>query len=412
MSARRCFTGKIAAGIVPQRAGMRLLASIEAFERDAKQKLGDSAAALRKAHIEASDSAIAEAARRADLVNRTIRAQSDVLSAVKNANAKLDELRAKGQAPLDLSGEDKSATYAALSAFLDADPHELANYNSVTKLAEDIAGRAHATFAGAIDRMRSKMLGFKAETALELDFLRAAFGRTDLPATSRADADAWFATEGPLADRYNAAGGALTKRERYFPNPEIDAAKARALGEQGFKQLIRDVVDREKVIDFATKKPMADVRFEQLLDESWRSIDAGVDGAPRAFHGKTMLANTRDAPRLFVMRDAEAWLQYAEGVGVHASPFAAAVDHIHSMARDIALLERLGPNPDATMRFMQDVIAGEPGRRACAPRTSAATPRRRPRSTERPKRAPPAMQNRSAIFMRKLAAATRCRYRR
>ena len=288
-------------------------------------------------------------------MNRTIRVQSDMMTAVKDVNARLAQLRKDGKAPLDLADNTKTGTYAALSAFLDADPHELAPYNSVAKLAEDISGRAHATFAEAIGRMRSKMLGFKESHALELDFLRAAFGQ-DAPAIAREDAAAWAATEGPLAERYIQAGGALAKREGYFPNPSIDQAKARAIGEDAFKNLVRDVVDRAKVIDFLTQKPMSDVRFEQLLDEAWRSIDGADLGAPKAFHGKTMLANGRDAPRLFWMRDAESWMKFAETVGTHTSPFQAAMAHIRSIARDTAMLERLGPNPDATLAFMQDVL--------------------------------------------------------
>lgn len=362
MSARMCFSGKIAAGTVSQRAGARLLDMIDAFEAEAKERLGDSTAALTAAHRKASEEAIAIAARRADLVNRTIRAQSDILTAVKDVNARLEQLRKDGKAPVDLKGEEKSGTYAALSAFLDADPHELAPYTSIAKLIEDIAGRAHSTFADAIARMRSGLLGFKEQKATELEFLRAAFGRSDVSEGARADAMAWAKTQEPLADRYHDAGGALAKQERYFPNPTIDPAKARALGEERFKQLVRDVVDRERVIDIATQKPMTGGRFEELLDHAWRSIDVGQEGAPTAFHGSTMLANDRDAPRLFQMRDAEAWMQYAETVGTHASPFAAAVEHIHDMARDIALLEKLGPNPDSTIKFMQDVLDKEANR--------------------------------------------------
>lgn len=355
MSARNCLAGKIASGAVTQRAGARLLDMVDQFEQDAEARLGKSAASLRRAHEQASDEAIGAAARRADLVNRTIRAQSDIVSAVKDVNDRLAALRKENKAPVDLAHGTKTGTYAALSAFLDADPHELAPYNSIAKLAEDISGRAHATFAQAIGRMRSKMLGFKEQHVLELDFLRAAFGE-EAPAAAREDAAAWSATEGPLADRFIQAGGALAKRDGYFPNPSIDTAKARAIGEDAFKNLVRDVVDRNKVIDFLTQKPMSDVRFEQLLDEAWQSIDGGDLGAPRGFRGKTMLANGRDAPRLFWMRDAESWMKFAETVGAHASPFAAAMGHIRSIARDTAMLEKLGPNPDATLQFMQDIL--------------------------------------------------------
>lgn len=362
MSARDCFTAKIAKGTVSQRAGGRLLDLIDQTRADFAKREGDTAASLRRAEAAASDQALGDAVRRADILNRTIRAQSDILDQVANVNARLAGLKAEGKAPLDLKGEDRTGTYAALTAFLDSDPHELAPYNSVSKLAKDIAGRAHAGMAETIARLRSGMLGFKDQAILELDMLRAAFGRTDVPGPARVDADAWFATEKPLAGRYIEAGGALAPRDRYFPNPSIAPAKARAIGETAFKQLIRDTVDREKVIDFNTKKPMTDARFEQLVSDAWTSIDRGDTGPVGGIRGSTMLANSRDTPRLFAMRDADAWMQYAETVGNHTSPYVAMVEHIHDMARDIALLERLGPNPDATLRFMSDILDREPGR--------------------------------------------------
>jgi hypothetical protein len=236
MTARDCFTAKIKAGTVSERSGRELLDMLDAFERDARARLGDDPAAIAGAHRAAAEFVTAEAARKADLLNRSIIAQSAVINGVKTVEQKLVALRAEGKAPVALRGEDRSGTYAALSAFLDADPHELATWNSVAKLGEDIIGRAHATFAGTIARLRSKMLGFKGEAASELDFLRAAFGQ-EASKAGKLDAQAWFKTEAALADGFIDAGGALAKRENYFPNPTIDEPKARALGETGFKDL-------------------------------------------------------------------------------------------------------------------------------------------------------------------------------
>jgi hypothetical protein len=49
------------------------------------------------------------------------------------------------------------------------------------------------------------------------------------------------------------------------------------------------------------------------------------------------------------MRDAEAWMRFAEAIGTHASPFAAAIEHIESMARDTALM-RIGSGRTPTRR--------------------------------------------------------------
>jgi len=365
MTARRCFTAKIAAGKVSERAGKQLLGMLDAFEADARQRLGDSAAAMRRAASEASIDALAEAARKADTIHRTIRAQSDILRGVKAVEDRLAGLRAAGKAPVGLKDETRAGTYTALSAFLDSDPRELASYNNVAKLTRDIIGRAHATFGGAIERMRSTRLGFKDQRPLEIDFLRAALGEADVPLAAKADAEGWFKTEGALADGFIDAGGQLAKRERYFPNPAISEIKARAVGEARFKQLIRDNVDRDKIIDFNTDQPMGDHKFERLLDQAWRSIAGITDEAPSAaFPGKPLLSNARDAPRLFAMRDAAAWMRVADAIGEHNSPFYAATEHINAMARDTALMRILGPNPPATLRFMLDVLKRDPGKLA------------------------------------------------
>lgn len=366
MTARRCFSAKIAAGRVSARAGQALLDTLDAFEASSQKRLGRSAATLRAAAQATAEDALGKAVRQADLINRTIRAQSDIMRGVHDVETRLNALRSAGKAPAGLAKETRAGTYTALSAFLDADPHELATYNSVAKLTEDLIGRAHATFADGIAAMRSKMLGFKREAVLELDVLRAAFGRTDVSPAARAVAEAWFTTNDPMAERFKAAGGDLFKRERYFPNPEISEAKVRALGEQSFKALAREVTDVAALTDLSTGRTMNAARFEGLLDDAWRKIDSGVEQAApsAAARGQTMLANSRSAARLFQMKDAESWIKWAEAVGEHTSPYHAMVQHIEGLARDTALLEILGPNPKATLRFMLDVLGRDPGRLA------------------------------------------------
>lgn len=365
MTARKCFTAKILAGKVSERAGRALMDTLNEFERSAREKLGDDPTVLRQAAADTAAFADKEATRKADLTRRAVVAQSNVLRGVKAVADKVEALRKTGNAPPLLKGEDRSPVFAALSAFFDADAHELATWNSVTKLKEDLIGRAHSTFRDAIGRMRSRALGFKAQTVHEIEFLRAAFGG-EASAAAREDAAAWFKTEVPLADQFIAAGGEIAKRENYFPNPSVDPAKARAMGPQRLKALINETVGRDKVIDFATDERMGDARWNHLVDGAVKDMISGdIEGPPTAvFRGGTMLANSRQAPRLFHMRDAEAWMRFAETVGTHASPYAAAIEHIEHMGRDTALLRILGPNPEATLRFMLDVLDREPGRLA------------------------------------------------
>jgi hypothetical protein len=365
MTARRCFNAKIATGKVAARAGQQLLDMLADFEADARSRLGDTEAAMRAAAHDASAEAMAAAARRADNVRRAVRVQGDILRRVNAVEKAAAAARAAGEAPWWLKGDLRSTAYNALSSALETDASELAPWGNVEKLAKFFEGQAHQDFRDAIAKLRPGKLGFDSKAAVELDFLRGAFGDKGASAWAQGAAKAFADAEGRLADHYIDAGGELAKRANYFPNPSIDAAKARALGEANFKALVRANVDRDKVLDFNTGERMGDAKFERLLAQAWTGIDKGETGAPSsAFKGRGPLSDARTAPRLFHMQDAESWLRFADAVGEHASAYSAAVDHFHLMARDTAMLRHMGPDPAATLRFMNDILDREPGRLA------------------------------------------------
>jgi hypothetical protein len=125
--------------------------------------------------------------------------------------------------------------------------------------------------------------------------------------------------------------------------------------------LIRETVDREQMIDYATNKPMTDARFERFLDEHAKTSFRGEDGLPSATpKARRMLANSRDYARVLQFKDPESWMQFAETVGENNDVFETVTSHVHSMAQDIAMLENLGPNPQAWKRFVLDLYDREP----------------------------------------------------
>jgi hypothetical protein len=374
MTARRCFTGKVAAGKVSQRAAQPILDMLDAFEREHAARLGDTAGA-RQAAMDTAAIAAGEAARNNSGVLGSIVAQANVLRAFQSYDQVVQGLRqTKGdffglgnKAPPSLGKSTQTTLGFAVRSLLARDPWEIATWGNVNKLAQTIRGEAHRHFAEAIEFLRPKGLGFKNETVRELDVLRAIYGRTDVDPQARAVADAWSQRVAePLADQFIAAGGALGKRERWrLPNPTIDETKVRALGAERFKALVRDTVDRNDIIDFDTGKPMNNVRFERLLEEATQSILSGgaQSAVPSAAHrGGRMLANSRNIARFFSFKDAESWTKFAEGVGAHSSVFETMTGHIEAMANDVAMLRTLGPNPDATKRFILDLFDREAGR--------------------------------------------------
>jgi hypothetical protein len=169
-----------------------------------------------------------------------------------------------------------------------------------------------------------------------------------------------------LADEYRRVGGQLGELENYrINNPGVDQTKARALGADRYKQLIRETVDRDQMIDYATNKPMTDARFERFLDEHAKTIILGEDGLPTATpKARRMLANSRDYARVLQFKDPESWMHFAETVGENNDVFETITSHVHSMAQDIAMLERMGPNPQAWKQFVLNLYDREPARLA------------------------------------------------
>lgn len=364
MTARKCFAGKMRNGKVPPRAGAQILDMLDGFEAEHQSRLGDGAAA-RQAALDAAEAAAAEAARKADLARRSAIAQANVLRATGVYGDVLGTLRASGRAPIFMKGEHVTPLGAAARSLLARDPFEIATWGNVHKLAQDIRGRAHATFTGAIEALRVKRFGFKPETAKELDVLRAAHGEQagkDAPAI----VDAWRSIENDLADQFIAAGGDLVKRQDYFPNPAFDPAKVRAIGFERFRKLVDENVDRDRMLEFGTGARLSDARYDELVRSAFEAIRTqNREGPPTASAtGRPMLANSRAAARFFMWKDAGAWRAVADAVGMHSSPFEAMVQHIAGMADDIAAMRILGPNPEATKRFILSMFDREAARLA------------------------------------------------
>jgi hypothetical protein len=376
MTARQCFSNKVRAGKVAARAGKAILELIDKFEKEHGASIGTDSVTLRRAATQAFLQTNLAAARKASIANGQVIAQGNVLRAIRAVDNKVDFLRnSKGsfgfgnKAPPGLGKETQTSAGFAIRSLLARDPYELAEWGNVHVLARNIRAAEHSNFAEAIEHMRPKALGFKAEHTRELDVLRALYGRTDVAPEAQAAAKAFTESAERLRGQFNEAAGfeAIPERKTWrLPNPDLEPAKVKAMGLDGFKNFVRDRVDRRDMIDFYTKQPLTDVRFEELLNHAFETVSSdGQRGLPTAAPvGSPMLANSREFGRFFAWKDDTAWHEIADAFGQHQSPFHTMLNHISGMADDIAAMRILGPNPDATMRFAQNVLAREAKRLA------------------------------------------------
>jgi len=373
MTARRCFQGKMDSGQVDRRAGTQILDMLDKFEKEYQATLGDAAGA-RQAALDAAKISKAEALRRIDDVNDAIITQTSLLRGTNSYGQTFGVLtETKGdwgwgnKAPVRLgTRQDKPIIGFALGSFLARDPYEIATWTNVEQIGHLIRGEAQRRFVDGIEYLRAKALGFKGEATRELAVLNALYERSGVPQAAVNVAKAWTETAKYLADGYRGVGGRLGELEEWrLPNPPWDPNKVRARGYDRVADLVRKNVDRDKMIDWATGERMNDMRFEELLHDSIERAFDGYTGKPTGqVRGSRMLANSRDAHRVFQWKSPEAWMEIAKELGTFESPFEAMMHHISGMANDIAMMRMLGRNPESAKRFMLSLIDKEAGRLA------------------------------------------------
>jgi len=111
------------------------------------------------------------------------------------------------------------------------------------------------------------------------------------------------------------------------------------------------------MIDENTGLAFSDEKLEVVLRDVFETIQS--DGMNKltpggASNGKS-LGNRRQDHRFLSFADADSWMQYQEKFG-NPNSFDTMISHVTNMSRDIAQLEILGPNPNATITFLKQTL--------------------------------------------------------
>ncbi|HEX8400527.1 MAG TPA: hypothetical protein VF628_02360 [Allosphingosinicella sp.] len=219
-----------------------------------------------------------------------------------------------------------------------------------------IIGQAHGKIEGVLDRHSRNLLGEARDKSGLNDIVRELFGTKTDNASAREFAGAWRDAAEMLRQRFNRAGGAIGKRGDWGLPQSHDMLKVRAAGFDAWRAEVAPRLDLERMIDEQSGLPFNPGSLELALREVWESIrsDGWNKRSPGA-GGIGKLASRRADHRFLVFKSADDWLAYQEKFGT-GNPFDAMMGHVEGMARDIALMEVMGPNPAATLKWMQDGV--------------------------------------------------------
>lgn len=226
-----------------------------------------------------------------------------------------------------------------------------------------IKGRVHGMMDDVLYNFRSTVTGGLRNRAEMEDVVRELFkpGSTGKLNASEL-AQSWSKGAEYLRARYNAAGGQIGKLDDWGLPQAHDSRAVKAAGFDEWRNFIVPRLDRSRMIDSRTGAPFTDEAlevtlrdvFETIRTDGWSKISPGAGGG-------RMLANQRAEHRFLHFRDADSWLEYNRAYGSD-DPMSSMMGHVESMSRDIALMEILGPNPGATVRWLQDTIQKDAAR--------------------------------------------------
>lgn len=174
-------------------------------------------------------------------------------------------------------------------------------------------------------------------------------------ALAKAGAEAWLKTTEQLRQRFNAAGGDVGRLDYGYLPQAHDQVLVLQAGRDAWAQKVMPLLDRSRYLHEDGAR-MTDAEVLDVLRGAWETIssDGANKTAPGAFKGSGARANRGSESREIHFADGEQYLAYLREFG-RGSMYDAMIGHVGGMARDIGLVERYGPNPNAQARLQLDM---------------------------------------------------------
>lgn len=363
---------------------------------------------LTKAQLDAIDARLRSTMRRLARTDPAWQAKSPDQRIAEAGKAAVQDVDAEAQRKVDNAARQAVKTFATENRILAALQHAgsraaalvhdiIETNHYVTGIKHEAMGRLMALLEaaksgeGATLGRRVAMFLFDAENpGMTRDLIREIFdgasGVTKNP-TAQKGARAWLDTIEGLRQRFNAAGGDVGKLDYgYLPQPH-DSARVRAAGtlewakqqtaagnlnaarklppaawaRQHWVDAILPQLDRSRYVD-ETGARLSDSDMRTMLGEVWETIssDGLNQSQPGQVKGAGARANRGSDSRALHFNGADAYLDYMRDFG-RGTAYDAMVGHIGGLAKDIGLVEKYGPNPNAQMRLQLDLAVRHDG---------------------------------------------------
>lgn len=351
MAFEDCIDEAVSAGEMSATEKQRIMGLWQALQRQSETDGGGNAAA-KKALSELLEAEKGRRRRVLALTVRTLRQIDDDVAAFGRSQNKADI----AEAVIRMLAHNGDAPYFS------AEGRRLA-----------IIGQAHARMESLLfEFRRSIVLGdnlniagrqfsFRHGKARLDNVVSEAFGVGTGDDAAKGLAKAWSETAEWLRRRFNAAGGTIAKLDDWGLPQAHNGLALRQATRRVWKDFIRPRLDPGRMRNPLTGRRLTPAELDEALDhvfetvttEGWNTRQPQM----RPF-GIGALAGQHAEHRFLVFKDPQSWLEYQREFG-EGDPFSAMMRHVNIMARDIAHMERFGPNPNATIEWAKQTIEKE-----------------------------------------------------
>lgn len=251
----------------------------------------------------------------------------------------------------------------------------LENFGHNGTFIQDVEGRRDAIFRSAMEDLKDllkegrrgaitgdmrRAWNPKVKTRMD-NIVREVSGVDTGDAKAKAIAKAWDQVAEGLRQRFNDAGGAIGKLQGgYIPQSHDRLALIDFKKGPWIEYMMEPGrLDRDRMVSSLTGQKLTDSELREALDVAWNRIttdgywDADISAAPQ---GMGALYTQHADHRFIHFKTPEAWIEYSRRFGNGGDVFAAMMNHVSIMSRDIAQMEVLGPNPNRTRNYIKQAI--------------------------------------------------------
>ncbi len=248
----------------------------------------------------------------------------------------------------------KPDLYTALDSLLAFKSDGKAGVQSIESQHRAIRDQALGKMLEVFDAAQGKAWGLFSNIEGVRAIVKELHGQDSGNPQAKAAAKSFAEVSESLRTRFNSSGGKIGMLEDWgMPHSHSQRAIAKA----GAEKWIADVMPLLKRDRYTNDdgSRMNDTDLQAFLGNAYLTI--ATDGAskiqPGQAHGSGMRANSGSESRQIHFADGDAYLKYQQAYG-DKDLLGVLVGHVDRAARDIALLETLGPNPQHLMTALLD----------------------------------------------------------